>query len=339
MLGSEEYKVIKNFELNDRRLVSLFFLYGNATNKDAIMLYLALATSMSQNKHSFLYNKLNFEKDDLKLNRILLEKMGLLKTYYNKHLQKYVYYLLEPLNIVEFSKTDKGLEIIKNLDHTMIEYLKKINHFNQENLRDFEDISNSNEFVFITKKEVEVSQFIEIQKPTTHTIVCDDKFDIQTYFSDINPIIFPISLRTKENIEEINRLTNLFGLNLETLKKYLAEVCDFENNLLDLKRFEILCLNSRSNHKHSTNNPDQKNYQNNEDIYLMDCVNFLKYVTKTEVTLHEKNTINFLSKNYGFKNYIINVLLEYILKNNDHVINKNYLLSIADTWKRKKLRL
>nr|WP_243734764.1 DnaD domain protein [Erysipelothrix anatis] len=72
------------------------------------------------------------------------------------------------------------------------------------------------------------------------------------------------------------------------------------------------------------------------NAYELDPISFIAYKQENDYVVDaDKNLIKSLQSNFKFNDEVVNILIEYILDNNNKNLNKNYVEKIAATWKRK----
>ena len=145
----------------------------------------------------------------------------------------------------------------------------------------------------------------------------------------------------KRDMKEIERLATLFGLDekqmagivVDEYRKDATQHIDFaslKNRCEDEIRFTGVVEAHKS--KVSGNSVMAKKIEMMEEVAPAKFLSYLQQGTKPART--DINTIDSLSKNYGFNNGIINVIIDYVLTKNNNILSKNYCESIASTLAR-----
>lgn len=326
ILGNSNYRIIKNFTLNEENLSSLFYLYADLVGIKALNVYLFLSFSYKQRPHSHLFKRLECNRDDFLINRQKLEEYGLLKTYYNEKDDFYIYEIFAPLKYDVFVKSIFFRKMFLNMEQDDIQFLK-MNYADENIPYNFVEITKKINLDLVEKWTNKEEKFFEKALNSEDEY---EKYGYRFYIDELlkitSNIIFPISLRNNESFNEIARIGTIYGINPKNMNKYLAEVTDFEKQQIDFKKLLKKCK-------------DSKTFENNntENIYYSNCISFLTNLTKTKISQNEKRIIDNLSREYGFEVYVINCLLEYVLKNNGNRMNEKYIYTIADTIKRSKV--
>ena len=145
-----------------------------------------------------------------------------------------------------------------------------------------------------------------------------------------------ISSFKKKDMKEIARLGTLFGLNEKSMAfividEYIPE----GQNHLDFERIKNKCEQEIrfSQVKNVQKSDVSGDSELAKKIQLMEetgPAKFLQYLQQgTKPARSDLAIVNALSKDYGFGNGIINVIVEYVLYKNSNVLSKNYCEKIA----------
>ena len=148
----------------------------------------------------------------------------------------------------------------------------------------------------------------------------------------------------KKDMKEIARLATLFGLNEKTMATIVVDEYIVEGvNHLD---FEKIKNKAEAEIRFSQLKNVEKAVVSGDSelankIRLMEDVapaKFLQYLQQgTKPARSDIAIVNSLSKDYGFSNGIINVIVDYILQKNNNVLSKNYAEKIASSLAREKI--
>ena len=145
-----------------------------------------------------------------------------------------------------------------------------------------------------------------------------------------------ISSFKKKDMKEISRLGTLFGLNEKSMAfividEYIPE----GQNHLGFERIKNKCEQEIrfSQVKNVQKSDVSGDSELAKKIQLMEDTapaKFLQYLQQgTKPARSDIAIVNALSKDYGFGNGIINVIVEYVLYKNSNVLSKNYAEKIA----------
>ena len=152
---------------------------------------------------------------------------------------------------------------------------------------------------------------------------------------------------SEEEFDLIVKIATLYGLKENDIGGLINECFIPEEAIGHKINFEKLKRLARTyvrTYKVSQNKTDKFTYINSDS----DAANLIRSYENTspikflmskqkgvEVSDADKSIIEELAGNYGFSNGIINALLDYVLKNKDGELSRNYILKIAATLVRK----
>lgn len=318
----DSYQVYKNYDLTDKDFQSLFLLYEALIGKESLNVYLFLYYDFKTNNHQDICQRLNLNIDQFYLHRLKCEEFKLIKTFKHKTNNKYVYQLCKPMNIDSFLSDDIYSRLLaKKISGEKLEYLAKLkgDRFITKDFIDVSSMLSLNELEDWDLKQEEKFKKINIEKESLI-------FNIKKMLSNVSELVFPTGLRTIENLNEIQRIGEIYGIDTERMIKFLSEVVDYFDQTIDLKTLEFKARNCQV-----------FDFVNEDNPYMMSCIQFLSNHCKFKPTAYDKYLINFLSNEYKLSHYLINILLEYTLKVCENRLPKKYLESIASYWNRNKV--
>ena len=140
----------------------------------------------------------------------------------------------------------------------------------------------------------------------------------------------------KKDMKEIARLATLFGLNEKSMAFIVIDEYVVDSLVhLDFERIKSRC--EQEIRYSQVKNTEKSNVSGDSElankIKMMEEVaptKFLQYLQQgTKPARSDIAIVNALSKDYGFGNGIINVIVEYVLYKNSNVLSKNYAEKIA----------
>lgn len=324
ILGKNEYRIIKNNTFGNEHLTSLYLLYAPLFKTKALEVYNHLYFDYRLNKRVFsdLFKRLNINNDIFELALKELERFNLLKTYLKDDgdNQAYLFILLLPLTTSEFLDDYQLSMMVKNKISINQYASVKMGCLNIST-EGYKDISVKN---IVEGDEI----LVNIPKKRLEKINDDDIFfDLNRMLAKTSNLILPSELRTADNLNEIARIADVYGIGVEQMITQIALCVDPNEKTIDLEKLEYRTrMADISNIKLNTNNK-----------YHISCALFLRQISKSEVSEYDKKLLNMLSRDYGLKPYLINVLVEHTLKANNQKLPQNYLKAIASTWKRLKI--
>lgn len=327
-------------------------LYQPLVGSQATILYLTLLKEKRNETESHYYQvdkllrTMQLPASELLSARRLLEAVGLLRTYESiqDDVRTYVYVLYAPKSPKSFfdDVLFKGL-LIQYVGEKEAKALANKYKLDLDIAEDYKEISAS--FVDVFKPDYDDPAF---KKDLGNGILGREhgrekiEFNYDLFFSYIseNSTIEPSSLK-KRDMKEIERLASLFGLDEKQMAFIVIdEYRHDEQNHFDFKSIKNRCEDeirfsgTIETHKSkiSGDSAIAKKVQMMEEVAPAKFLSYLQKNTKPART--DINTIDSLSKNYGFNNGIINVIIDYVLTKNNNILSKNYCESIASTLAR-----
>lgn len=325
MLGKDLYKIDVKTELSNERLKSLVFFYGPLIGHDALVLYQYLVlqeTTIGFSQLNELLISLNISVDLFEKQIKKLNEYRLVKTL--KKENNFVFVFENPLTRKEFIKDDIFVRdfILKTSGAHYQELIASI--YESNDYYDYEDVSNKISLSEIAKWSKEDESYLKI-KPTSNEYEFNTVFDVNTFLKDISTNLLPLRFRTKENMCELAKLADLYGISMDKMRTYLPKVAKSDSKEFDLKLLRYLCMNAKADYKEVSG-------------YNVPCIHFLmKLQDGKEVTDNDKQIIYKLSNQYHLDIEVINVLLEYSLKTCDNRLIEKYIYSIASDLHRNNI--
>ncbi len=321
MLGKDYYRIETDVELSGEKLKSLVFFYGPLIGCEALNLYEYLVlkgSSIGYAKLNDLLQELNLSIDHFEELIGHMNEFRLLKTL--KKEDHYIFVLQAPLDMNEFIKDDIFVRYFI-LKTSGANYQKLISTLVEpDEHRDFENVSKtltSEALSGWTKSDetyINKSRKSKKEKYDFNTL-----FDINVFLKDISPTLFPMRFRTRNNLEKIAIYGDLYDVSYDRMRVYLAQVSDFDADSFDLKKLEKVCMSSSGNYE-----------KIEKGRYDVPCVRFLMSLQDgKEVTESDRYLLSKLSAKYHLSAPVINVLVEYGLKNCDNRLVEKYLTKTA----------
>lgn len=327
MLNTNEYRIIGIDEINNDELKSLILLYKELIGQEKIYTYLFLLQQKSCvfNKLGSLLEAINLSLDIFEEHIIKLEEVKLLDTYTKEN--QIVFALNKPLNyseLIHHSILGRLLmrKINKSYYQTLVgllspqlslEGFKRISH--NIDISDLNTWNNQNEIIF-----TQVNKLRDIKdKPI------DSLFDIDNFVKNISNTLFPVNLRTYDNLSYIAKLADIYNISEERMRIFLKDVITLNPLRFNSDKLLSLCVSSNT-----------ENEVFNADIpYLMPCASFIKQMQGgKELTPSDKQLLERLLNDYKLKPEVINVLLEYAYKACNKQFIPKFIFSIAANFYR-----
>lgn len=311
-----EVRCIEHLSSEQRQ--SLNLLYGPLMGKNSICLYEFLGSIQNLVELEDVYLLLNMNASQFDIARNRLEQYHLIETYV--HEGDMLILLYAPLLPDSFlchetysrlylaSVGAKCFDKVKAMlykDKTVSSSYTKV-----ESPLDVSILDSWNESKEIAFEKV---------KPT---IKQKYDFDFATLFKGMNRI-FPVRLRTSENLDRIAEMAKIYGIDAKDMRKYVQRSTNPSTHVFDLEKLKDMVMRNR------------KVMEVSKDPYKMSPVKFLQIkqngipVVKSDQALIER-----LCKEFQFPIEVVNTLIEYTLQQTNQQFSRNYVEKVAASWVR-----
>lgn len=311
-----EVRCIEHLSSEQRQ--SLNLLYGPLMGKNSICLYEFLGSIQNLVELEDVYLLLNMNASQFDIARNRLEQYHLIETYV--HEGDMLILLYAPLLPDSFlchetysrlylaSAGAKCFDKVKAMlykDKTVSSSYTKV-----ESPLDVSILDSWNESKEIAFEKV---------KPT---IKQKYDFDFATLFKGMDRI-FPVRLRTSENLDRIAEMAKIYGIDAKDMRKYVQRSTNPSTHVFDLEKLKDMVMRNR------------KVMEVSKDPYKMSPVKFLQNkqngipVVKSDQALIER-----LCKEFQFPIEVVNTLIEYTLQQTNQQFSRNYVEKVAASWVR-----
>lgn len=311
-----EVRCIEHLSSEQRQ--SLNLLYGPLMGKNSICLYEFLGSIQNLVELEDVYLLLNMNASQFDIARNRLEQYHLIETYV--HEGDMLILLYAPLLPDSFlchetysrlylaSVGAKCFDKVKAMlykDKTVSSSYTKV-----ESPLDVSILDSWNESKEIAFEKV---------KPT---IKQKYDFDFATLFKGMDRI-FPVRLRTSENLDRIAEMAKIYGIDAKDMRKYVQRSTNPSTHVFDLEKLKDMVMRNR------------KVMEVSKDLYKMSPVKFLQNkqngipVVKSDQALIER-----LCKEFQFPIEVVNTLIEYTLQQTNQQFSRNYVEKVAASWVR-----
>lgn len=311
-----EVRCIEHLSSEQRQ--SLNLLYGPLMGKSSICLYEFLGSIQNLVELEDVYLLLNMNASQFDIARNRLEQYHLIETYV--HEGDMLILLYAPLLPDSFlchetysrlylaSVGAKCFDKVKAMlykDKTVSSSYTKV-----ESPLDVSILDSWNESKEIAFEKV---------KPT---IKQKYDFDFATLFKGMDRI-FPVRLRTSENLDRIAEMAKIYGIDAKDMRKYVQRSTNPSTHVFDLEKLKDMVMRNR------------KVMEVSKDPYKMSPFKFLQNkqngipVVKSDQALIER-----LCKEFQFPIEVVNTLIEYTLQQTNQQFSRNYVEKVAASWVR-----
>lgn len=311
-----EVRCIEHLSSEQRQ--SLNLLYGPLVGKNSICLYEFLGSIQNLVELEDVYLLLNMNASQFDIARNRLEQYHLIETYV--HEGDMLILLYAPLLPDSFlchetysrlylaSVGAKCFDKVKAMlykDKTVSSSYTKV-----ESPLDVSILDSWNESKEIAFEKV---------KPT---IKQKYDFDFATLFKGMDRI-FPVRLRTSENLDRIAEMAKIYGIDAKDMRKYVQRSTNPSTHVFDLEKLKDMVMRNR------------KVMEVSKDPYKMSPVKFLQNKQKgIPVVKSDQALIERLCKEFQFPIEVVNTLIEYTLQQTNQQFSRNYVEKVAASWVR-----
>ena len=311
-----EVRCIEHLSSEQRQ--SLNLLYGPLMGKNSICLYEFLGSIQNLVELEDVYLLLNMNASQFDIARNRLEQYHLIETYV--HEGDMLILLYAPLLPDSFlchetysrlylaSVGAKCFDKVKAMlykDKTVSSSYTKV-----ESPLDVSILDSWNESKEIAFEKV---------KPT---IKQKYDFDFATLFKGMDRI-FPVRLRTSENLDRIAEMAKIYGIDAKDMRRYVQRSINPSTHVFDLDKLKEMVMRNR------------KVMEVSKDPYKMSPVKFLQNkqngipVVKSDQALIER-----LCTQFQLSVEVVNTLIEYTLQQTHQQFSRNYVEKVAASWVR-----
>jgi len=330
MLAKDQFKIESHAELSNDRLKTLVLLYLPLIGEDALALYEFLVVKGTNNSFeelSKLLNTLNYsiEKFDEALRQ--LNKYKLVRTFKAKDKDNYIFKVQSPLLFDEFVKDN--IFIRNFILKTSSQYYQSLianNMFVFDRHHGFDDVSAKLDLSMLNSWSKDDEAVLE--KTGVNKQEFDTLFDINRFLKEVSVNLLPLKYRTYENLHALAKLADIYSITYEKMKSFLPRVASFDEDNFDLKKLKELCQYS-----------DVQFRSVPKGKYDVPCSQFLMNLQQgKKVSPYDLETLLILSTQYNLRAEVINVLIEYVLRNSDNRLVRNYIEPLASDLHRNDIK-
>lgn len=328
--ASDTYRCELSGGLSFEGIVSLMELYQPLISAQAAVVYLTLAAEASalrtQQSHSRLFALCGI--DPLTFDRALakLEEYMLVRVYEREGENRtaYIYMLNTPMSVKTF--TANGIYMNRYMNAMGQKQTETtLSKLNGESLstQGYKDITRAVTHKSYANENEEVS-YTKV-KPRYRFSVDDTtiNFDYEKFISSTSPLVYPVELRTTENMSLIGKLATVYGLSADQMRILVSRCVSLSTMEFNAEKLKILAARTKGEITKAA------------DVYSLSPVSFLQAKQNgAQVTAADKKLIEHLAMDMHFSNEVINVMLEYILSVSDNRLNPKFVDMVAGEWAR-----
>lgn len=361
LLPADMYQVVNRSLLNENDKLILNMLYMPIIGNASVLLYNVLYDELKANNfisneltHHHLMTNLGCGLDSIKEARIILEGIGLMKTYVKEgSINSYVYELYSPLSVSEFFNHPVFNMVLYN-NVGKEEYLRIKSYFKVPsiNLNGYTDITSPFDMTFKSRDytSFELLGEEEVVNKIKRPLSYETMFDFDALLSGIPKNLLNDRALNKSSKDIITNLAFLY--NMDPLS--MADIIKVSINAKGLIDKEVLKDNARKFYQFNNggrlpslifkNQPDHLRSPKGDNslrgriIKVFETTkpyDFLKSKYKgVRPTERDMKILEMLIVDLQLNPAVCNVLIDYVLKTQNNKLVKAYVETIAGEWKR-----
>lgn len=311
-----EVRCIEHLSSEQRQ--SLNLLYGPLIGKNSICLYEFLGSIQNLVELEDVYLLLNMNASQFDIARNHLEQYHLIETYV--HEADMLILLYAPLLPDSFLCHETYSRLyLASVGAKCFDKVKAMLHKDKTVSSSYTKVESPLDVSILDAWNESKEIAYEKVKPT---IKQKYDFDFATLFKGMDRI-FPVRLRTSENLDRIAEMAKIYGIDAKDMRKYVQRSTNPSTHVFDLEKLKDMVMRNR------------KVMEVSKDPYKMSPVKFLQNkqngipVVKSDQALIER-----LCKEFQFPIEVVNTLIEYTLRQTNQQFSRNYVEKVAASWVR-----
>ncbi|MBQ1324426.1 MAG: DnaD domain protein [Solobacterium sp.] len=329
--GKDVYRVQRPAGMSQEMIVSLFSLYQPVIGNNPVTLYMTLYSEGLHQRtletHARLSALAGLSVEELERARIRLEEFKLAETYMEERAanNSYIYVLHAPLPVQAFLDTAwlKNAFVsavgTKQAEITFTKYAA-------ESLS-FQNYRNVTRQLKHLPQDREYSTEVEYRRVRPAWSFSQDetaiRFDYEDFLSKVSRLVFPVELRTEENLRLIGQLATVYGISPDRMIILLKSAVDLETMTFHEEKLRFAAERAK------TGTVEAK------DPYDLPPVSFLQSKQNgVPVGMTARKILENLYVEKHFAPDVINIMIEYILQRSNNRLIPSFVDSIADEWAR-----
>ena len=311
-----EVRCIEHLSSEQRQ--SLNLLYGPLMGKNSICLYEFLGSIQNLVELEDVYLLLNMNASQFDIARNRLEQYHLIETYV--HEGDMLILLYAPLLPDSFLCHETYSRLyLASVGAKCFDKVKAMLYKDKTVSSSYTKVESPLDVSILDSWNQSKEIAFEKVKPT---IKQKYDFDFATLFKGMDRI-FPVRLRTSENLDRIAEMAKIYGIDAKDMRKYVQRSTNPSTHVFDLEKLKDMVMRNR------------KVMEVSKDPYKMSPVKFLQNkqngipVVKSDQALIER-----LCKEFQFPIEVVNTLIEYTLQQTNQQFSRNYVEKVAASWVR-----
>lgn len=369
----DPFNVLQPEKLSETQLEVLNRLMTPLIGTQAVGIYhyLSQFANLDSNQsisHYVIMSELKINLGDFREEMNLLEAIGLIKTFvkHGKENSHFVYELIQPPTPKQFFNDPMlSVYLYKEVDKNRFHQLRRYFEQQQMNLSDYQEVTRNFTDVFkVPNQAFDDVQKNNIKQTVSYKGINLDRvqFDFETLYQLLSNHFVSSEIVEEQAKGLITQLAVLYGITPEGMKGLILKsltsgqrisyeelrkqarsfyAIEHENQLPSLEsKVELKSTNTQKQEVVELTKAPQTPEEFESWFELMDTtspIDMLASWSKSEPTLKQKYMVEDLMVREQLPFGVINMLLQYVMLNNDMQLPKSYIQEIASNWKKKEL--
>ena len=316
----EMTKIVQVIPLSTQSMTNLMLLYYPLMNRESIALYALMNSLCNQDiEQDVLLSLSGMGHSSFVRARKYLEQFNLLKTYHGQ--DAWIYHLYAPLSASAFLSHDTYSRMFfQSVGSVRFDYIRTLLLKNQKLPKGFEEVSESIDLSSLENWSDEKENMHASMAPKEKE---DRKynFNFDEFLTGMEQI-FPLRMRSKETMHRIGQLADIHGIDAKEMKKYVMRSINPRTHYFDWEHLKNQIYKNKS-------------IQTKQEGYSMAPVQFFSRMQNgAPVAKADRVLIERLCTEYHFPNEVVNILIEYTLKQTNQQFPRSYVEKVASSWVR-----
>ncbi len=325
LYAKDVYRVHNLVETKDYISTVLTMCYLPLIGKNAVCLYEFLLNDHYEDvlkTHTKLCLFLDISIDELEHARIKLEQYGLLKTGYSKSQGNYLYVLKQPLIPSTFlTHYLYGIQLKKMIGAYEFDELRLRFQKEEIDTTQYSDITEKfSKKSLLSIQDAELNDFI-LSKTKSSKSKRAPGFNYEMFELNLTELTFPKKLRTNENYYLIGQAAITYGISEDRIRVLASRSCDIEKMVFNQEAFL-----RRVRKENPLVEEAEVGYSSSPIVFLQQK-QFDAPLANSDKIIIEK-----LVNDYGMPFVVVNILIEFILENNNNMLQAEYVYKVATSW-------
>ncbi len=363
ILPADLFIVVNKAILNEQKRKVLIMLYQPIIGSVAVNLYETLWSFLDQMEisskemsHYQIVASMQIKLSAFEEAKNKLEAIGLLKTYIKKgEINHVVYELYSPLPAYEFFNNPLlSVNLLTSLGKEAYERILNYYKLPDFDLATYEDISAKFDDVFKFENNHSTPEYHQIRENKYSKINYKENIDIKNVITMIPNDYLNKQKVNKKTVDILTKLAYVYNYNDLQMVEIIKNSIDSNKNI----DIDMVKKNSHSYYKFNNqgqtpflidkNQPDHLKMNNSVNNIKNKIITQFENLTPNEYLCLKNNTSKLTNQEIDILQSllvdlelspgVVNVLIDYVLKINNHKLTKNYVLTIGSQFKRANIK-